>query len=298
MRDAFAKELLEIAQTRPDVYLLVGDIGHGVFDEFRASFPDRFINMGIAEQNMVGVAAGMALEGKRPIVYTIATFGTMRCYEQIRNDVCLHNLPVTIVGVGAGLSYGALGPTHHAIEDIAIMRAMPGMDVYAPIDPEGVRKFLNIALNNAEPVYLRLGKNGEPELKFEWIVGGQVLVLGCGPIFKVAQEAADILSSQGVRCVSYPVEKLKPFNQQWMFQTSRVVVTLEEHSVIGGLGSIVAEALAEIGHNKKLLRLGIPDKFISTVGDRDYLLKELNLTPDGVAQTIMDLLLDLLLDLL
>lgn len=164
MRNAFVSTITELAAQDERVVVIANDIGFSLWDDFRARFPKRWYNAGIAEQNMMSMAAGMASAGLRPFVYAIASFGVYRCLEQIRADVCYHNLPVVIVGVGAGLSYAALGPTHHALEDIACLRAMPNMTIVCPCDPVETRLATRAALSQPVPVYLRLGKNGEPTL--------------------------------------------------------------------------------------------------------------------------------------
>ena len=292
MRDAFVAELYEIASRDPRVVLLSGDIGYGVFDKFRADFPDRWINMGIAEQNMIGVAAGMALEGKRPIVYTIVPFAVMRPFEQIRVDVCMQNLPVTIVGVGGGLAYGPLGPTHHSIEDVAIMRALPNMKVLVPSDPMEVRFLLEDTITNySEPTYIRLGKNGEPFLPYPILRDAtniDVVILSYGAITSVSIATAELLEERNIRAHSFRVLCLKPFSLEHLRKIilhADLVVTIEEHSIVGGLGSAVAEFLSEV-RGPPLLRFGIPDKFVEMVGSREYLLGELGLTPPAIAQRI------------
>jgi transketolase len=294
MRDAFAAEIYDLARRDPSIVLLSGDIGFGVFDKFRADMPDQFVNMGVAEQNMVGVAAGLALEGRRPVVYTIIPFATMRCFEQIRVDVCMHDLPVKIVGVGGGLSYGALGPTHHATEDIAIMRALPNMRVIVPADPKDTRFLFRVVMTDpgTRATYFRLGKNGEPSLSFPGgYLGSEVTIISCGPIAKIALGASEILKARYLDCPVIQVHSIKPFPVDYirtLIRKTDLVVTLEEHSVIGGLGSAVAEVMAEEGLPVPLVRFGIPDKFMTTVGDHDYLLAELGLTAENVAKIIED----------
>ena len=292
MRDAFAAELYELACKDPDIVLLSGDIGYGVFDKFRADLPDQFINMGVAEQNMVGVAAGLALEGKRPVVYTIIPFATMRCFEQIRVDVCMHDLPVKIVGIGGGLSYGALGPTHHATEDIAIMRALPNMRVIVPADPKDTRFLFRVVMADAKPAYFRLGKNGESDLQFSGgYLASEATIISCGPIAGIALAASEILKRRNIECPVIQIHSIKPFPAGYvhtLIQKTDLVITLEEHSIIGGLGSAVAEVMAESGLPVKLMRLGIPDELITAVGDREYLLKEMGLTAENIARTIYE----------
>ena len=292
VRDAFVAELSALAAEDPRVVVLSGDIGYGVFDDFRAKFPDRFINMGIAEQNMVGVAAGLALAGKRPVVYTIVPFATMRCLEQIRVDVCMQDLPVKIVGVGGGLAYGTLGHTHHSVEDVAVMRSLPNMRVYVPCDPDGTRSLTARMFRQPGPVYLRLGKNGEPDVNW-FPKTGEVTIFGCGPILKNALEAAGILESAGISCRLVNVDIIKPLQTtivQQLIRASKAVVTLEEHSVVGGLGSAVAEVIAEMGYGVPFKRIGIEDQFVTAVGSQKYLWEYCRLDAQSVVATIRGLI--------
>ncbi len=304
MRDAFIAELHRIAGENDDVVLLSGDIGFKVFDDFVASYPGRYINMGIAEANMMGVAAGLALSGKRPVVYTIIPFLTMRAYEQIRVDVAMHSLPVTIVGVGGGLAYDILGPTHHAIEDVAILRALPGMTILVPADPSEARAATRVAYDANGPVYIRLGKNGEPPLSEGESTfrlgkatvlrpGNGVSIVGSGPILGNALEAARILELQGIDCRVVNLHTVKPLDREAIIAAARetaAIVVVEEHNVIGGTGSAVAEILAETGIGMPFRSLGIPDVFTFEVGSRDYLLKMHGLTAQDIAEAMKALL--------
>src|SRR5690348_6310507 len=209
MRNAFAKEVTQLAKADPRVVLLSGDIGNKLFDEFKVVDTDRFYNCGVAEANMMGVAAGMAMSGFRPIIYTITPFTTTRCFEQIRVDVCYHQAPVIIVGTGSGLSYAELGPTHHSLEDMAILRTLPGMCVLAPCDAIELDLMLRAALKQERPVYIRIGKKGEPliykekpSLRIgEAIVvrkGVDVALLNAGILMPEVLKAADLLKEQGI----------------------------------------------------------------------------------------------------
>jgi transketolase len=239
---------------------------------------------------MIGVAAGMAIEGKRPIVYTIVPFAVMRPFEQIRVDVCMQNLPVTIVGVGGGLSYGPLGPTHHAIEDIAIMRALPNMTVWVPSGPRDARLATRSVLSYDKPAYIRLGKNGEPDLDFVDDIRSQVTIMGCGPILSVALDAAELLRMRRISCRVVNIRRVKPLEPEYIRgyvrTTDDLIVTLEEHSIIGGMGSAVSESVAGMRRPIPVHRCGIRDHFVTQVGSRDYLLKELCLTAQDIAQEI------------
>jgi len=301
MRNAFADELTRLASEDPRVVLLAGDIGNRLFDKFKAQSPDRFFNCGVAEANMVSVAAGMAECGLRPITYTINSFATTRCYEQIRVDVCYHNLPVIIVGVGGGLSYANLGGTHQSCEDIAIMRVLPNMTVICPADVVEVRQALRAAMTHPGPVYLRLGKKGEPRVHqttpaFEigrGIVvrrGTQVCLLGTGNMLPVALGAADELSKRHISVQVVSVHTVKPLDQrllQEVFSTFPLVATVEEHNLLGGLGGSVAEWLtAQDRLRGRLLRFGTADAFIPFAGDQHDIRRHWGLTAEAIAERV------------
>ncbi|MBW2975682.1 transketolase [Candidatus Woesearchaeota archaeon] len=304
MRNAFAEELVELAKENKNIFVLSGDIGNRLFDRYKELFPDRFLNCGVAEQNMMGVAAGMALTGLRPVAYTITPFITMRCFEQIRNDLCYHNLPVVIVGVGSGLCYAVCGPTHHSCEDIAILRALPNMTVICPGDAYEVKAALKAALGHSGPVYIRLGKKREPlvhkkipDFKIGRGItvkeGDDVCLLGCGNILPVAVKAGEVLEKKGVSAKVVSFHTVKPLDKDLLseaFSRFKLVVTLEEHSLLGGFGGAVAEFLADQPEQKaRLLRIGTPDAFMDTTGDHEYARNELGLTPDAIVKKILDI---------
>jgi transketolase len=303
MRDAFAAELYEIVASDPRVLLLTADIGFKVFDRLAGDFPGRFLNMGVAESNMIGVSAGLALEGKRPCVYTIIPFLVMRAFEQIRVDVCIQNLPVKLVGVGGGLAYGALGPTHHSIEDIAILRALPNMTVMTPCDPVESRKATRAAFDHPGPVYLRLGKNGEPRLyaaDYEFKIGRAVqmrqgkdaTIVVTGAVARLALEAADRLAEEGLSVRVLNVHTIKPIDREAILQAAHetpAMVSVEEHNIIGGLGSAVAEVLAESRVAISFRRCGIQDTFCYGVGSQEYHLKRQGVTSQAISHTVLTL---------
>lgn len=285
MRDAFARELTALAVADERVVLLSGDIGNRMFNDFKSRCPDRFYNCGVAEANMMGVAAGLALSGLRPVVYTIVPFVTTRCLEQIRVDVCYHQAPVTIVGVGGGLSYAGLGATHHSCEDIAFLRMLPHMSVVCPGDPQEVRLALRASLAHPGPVYLRLGKKGEPAIHpplesftigrgIRVREGGEVVILSTGNMLPTAVEAATRLEDAGHACGVVSLHTVKPLDDALLadaFSQAALVVTLEEHSVMGGLGGAIAEWLADRAPGgARLLRLGTADTFLHEGGSQDY----------------------------
>ena len=301
MRDAFFGALAELAGEDERVWALTGDLGIGLFDDFERAAPGRYLNVGIAEQNLVGVAAGLAYAGRVPFAYSIAPFVTSRPHDQIRVDVAMAGAGVKLVGVGGGLAYGYLGPTHHAIEDLALMRALPGMTVLAPADPADVRRATRAALAVDGPVYLRLGKNGESDVlpEGEPFVVGRAAELRTGPDITLASTgailpqvlgAADLLAAAGAHATVLHFGTIKPFDAAALAAAAAVtgaVVTIEEHSVIGGLGSASAEAIAEAGAGARLLRLGVPDVFASRVGTREHLLSHFGLDAAGIARSAL-----------
>ncbi|MFC2070301.1 transketolase family protein [Chloroflexota bacterium] len=304
MRDAFCKELNELAVDNPDLMLLTGDIGFQVFDPFREKYPDRFYNMGVAEANMIGVSAGLALSGKKPFVYTIIPFLTMRPFEQIRNDICMQNQPVKIVGVGGGVAYGVLGPTHHAVIDMAILRTLPNMTVIAPCDPLESQLATRAAFYHPGPVYIRLGKNGEPALhdrEYDFKIGKAVqmregndaTIIACGYVTKVALDTAESLKKKGLGVRVINIHTLKPLDKEAILmvaEETKAVVTIEEHSIIGGLGSAVTEVLAEAKSGVAFKRVGINDVFTYSVGSQDYHLEKHGINVANVSDIIMKLL--------
>ena len=298
MRNAFAREITELAEADERVVLLSGDIGNRLFDDFKQRHPDRFINCGVAEANMVSMAAGMAMDGLRPVAYTITPFITTRVLEQIKVDVCYHHVPVTIVSVGGGLSYASLGATHHSLEDIAFLRALPGMAVVCPADAHEVPPALRAAVAQDGPVYIRLGKKGEPlvhaaEPDFRigrGIVlreGGDACLLATGNIVPTALEAADELAKGGleVRVVSF--HTVKPLDEELLaeaFRSFPLVVTVEEHGLIGGVGSAVAEWAADNAPGSaRLLRIGARDEYLHESGGQAHARAWYGLTAEAIA---------------
>jgi transketolase len=301
MRNAFAAEITELALADERVVLLSGDIGNRLFDKFRAHFPERFINCGIAEANMIGVAAGLALNGFRPIAYTITPFITTRCLEQIRVDVCYHDVPVMIVAVGAGLSYASLGPTHHSCEDIAFLRALPHMAVVCPGDAVEVRLALRESMKRTSGTYIRLGKKGEavihqtpPAFAIGKAItlrpGRDVCLLSTGNMLPVAIETADLLGKSGVAPQVVSFHTVKPLDVDYLtqaFAKFSLVVTIEEHSRLGGFGAAVAEWLADQPPMRgALCRFGTADEFLHESGEQEHARHHFGLTAPQMAQAI------------
>lgn len=304
MRNAFAAEITDLASEDERIVLLSGDIGNRLFNDYKARFPARFLNCGVAEANMMSMAAGMALCGLYPLAYTITPFITTRCFEQIRVDVCYQNVPVILVGVGGGLSYASLGATHHSCEDIALLRSLPNMTVVCPGDAVEVRLALREALKLDGPVYLRLGKKNEPvihEQSPEFRIGKGIIVrpgqdiclLSTGNILPVAVQAAEELDKSGVSAQVVSFHTVKPLDEVLLsrvFSSFTVVVTVEEHSALGGLGGSVAEWLADQPpQNSRLLRIGTADKFMHEVGDKEYARRYFGLTPENIAEKTLKL---------
>ena len=301
MRTEFAKVITELAEERDDICLLSGDIGNRMFDEFKDRFPGRFINCGIAEANMMSVAAGMAMSGLRPFVYTITPFTTTRCLEQIKVGVAYHQAAVTIIGTGSGLSYAELGATHHSLEDLAVLRAIPGVNILAPSDRLELCAQLKEAVTLDSPTYIRIGKKGETNLnksteglgigKAKMLRdGNDVLVLGIGPILNEAIRAADYLGAKDVSVAVASLGGARPLDEEFlrtMMGRFRHWVTVEEHSVVGGIGSTLLEWVAKQNDaGLKVSNIGTPEEFIHTLGNQRYIRKVLRLDAEGMAAFI------------
>jgi transketolase len=304
MRTAFFGALSDAAAADRRVTLVTGDMGFGVVEEFARRYPAQFVNAGVAEQNMTGLAAGLALAGRVVFTYSIGNFPTLRCLEQIRNDVAYHRLPVTVVTVGGGLSYGALGMSHHATEDLAILRAIPGLTVVAPGDPLETRAAVPALIRAAGPAYLRLGRAGEPAVHeappafalgraLRLRDGTDATIIVTGGMLARAVAVADALREDGigVRVVSMPT--VKPLDEAAVHaaaRETRAVCTLEEHAVTGGLGGAVAEVLAELeGPRVPFRRLGLPSAFATVIGGQDHLRDAWGLSHEAIATALRDL---------
>lgn len=305
MRNAFADEATKLGQADSRIVLLSGDIGNKLFDKFKSANEGRFINCGIAEANMMGVAAGMALSGLRPIVYTITPFTTTRCFEQIRVDACYHKVPVIIVGTGSGLSYAELGPTHHSCEDLAILRVLPNITVLAPADEVELRQCMRAALKINGPVYIRIGKKGEEiipkrdeffEIGRSITVrdGSDVCLIGTGTIMPELLKAAELMGQQGVSVRVESCHTVKPLDLDMLAEVSGkfpLLAVVEEHSKIGGLGGSVAEWLAvQVSHKARLLSFGTDDEFMHEVGTQEYARAKYGLTAENIAAKVLDAL--------
>jgi len=302
MRNEFADELTLLASADSRIVMLSGDIGNRLFDRFKTQCPARFFNCGVAEANMASVAAGMAMCGLRPVTYTITPFNTTRCLEQIRDDIAYHNVPVLIVGTGAGLSYASLGCTHHSCEDLSFLRSIPNMTVLAPGDAMELRSLLRQCFTIDGPIYMRIGKTGEPiihpappELTIgKGLVvkpGSGLCIFSTGNMLAVALETAKELSSQGLDPQVISMHTIKPLDRELLASLSTSFshwATLEEHSLIGGLGSAVAEWIADQRPGPiTLSRFGTPDHFPHPIGSQKYLRAQYGLDPKTISQKIL-----------
>lgn len=297
MRKAFINSLYRLAERDEKIHLLTADTGFTILEKFREDFPDRYLNLGIAEAAMIGVSAGLALSGKTVFCYTIVPFVTMRCFEQIRIDLCYQNLPVKLVGVGQGWTYGSAGATHHAIEDIAVMRALPNMTVICPGDPIETGKAVEESLKLKGPCYIRLGKSGEPRIhkddKIDFKIGKgirikkgeRVALIATSNMLPVAAEAAELLEGEGLHPELISMHTVKPIDRELLRQIAPACswfATLEEHSVIGGLGSAVGDVILEENLPVRLIKFAIPDQYPQLVGSQSYLREVFGLSPGQI----------------
>ncbi len=307
MRDAFVDAIYDLADSNPLVMLITADLGYGIFNKFREDFPKQFLNVGVAEQNMTGIATGMAMEGHVVFTYSIANFATIRCLEQIRNDAAYHAVNVNVVSSGGGFTYGSLGMSHHATEDLAIMRALPGVITLVPSgDWETALSVQSLA---TEPGvgYLRLEKESAPDCLRQGEVfcigkarvlkeGGDLTLIATGGVVKEALRASEILEKSSYNCRVISMHSIKPIDRQIILDAASEtghIITVEEHSIIGGLGGAVAEVIAESGHSGiSFERMGLPDTYSSIVGQQSYLRQKYNLDAAAISQKARQMLTD------
>jgi len=310
MRPTCINKVFDLAQRDPRVVYIGSDLDPPLVRRMREEMPRRAFMEGVSEAHVVGMAAGLAMEGYLPFVHTIATFITRRCYEQVAVDLCLHNLPVRLIGNGGGLVYAPLGPTHLAIEDIAIMRALPNMTVVAVCDADEMTRFMDQTLDWPGPIYIRLAKGydpivSRPELGFtigkaipmRVAAGGgarRALIVSTGVETTRSLEAAESLAEDGIECTVLHMHTVKPLDVAALVEHAagmKVVVTVEEHTVVGGLGSAVTDALVERGgHLPRIKRLGIPDVFAVKYGSQDQLMEMYGLQPPQIAAAVREAL--------
>lgn len=303
-REVYGRRIAELATEYPEVVALTADLmGTNKFGDFKKVHPERFFNVGIAEQDLMGVAAGLALDGKVPFASTFATFASMRAHEQVRTDIAYPNLPVKIIATVGGLSGGVMGPTHQGMEDIGTMRMMPNMTVIAPGDPLQLTQFIEQAYEIPGPVYIRLGRGDDPVIYDEdqkitvgkaitAREGTDVTIIACGTIMNEAIWAADKLAAEGISARVLDMHTIRPLDVDAVLaaaeETGRIV-TVEDHTVINGLGSAVAEVIADAGIGAKLKRLGVPDVF-ALVGPPAELYAHYGFDTDGIAAAVRKLL--------
>lgn len=303
MRDTFVRTLLEIAKKDKNVYIITGDLGFGVLKPFWTELPDQIINAGIAEQNMTSIAAGLAMQGKTVYTYSIGNFPTLRCIEQIRNDCAYHNANVKVVCVGGGFVYGSLGMSHHATEDIAMMRSLPDVTVLAPGDLVEAECATKAIYETPGTCYLRLGRGGEKRIheKLDGFTigkaikiqkGEKVAVFSTGAIFDEVNEACEDLKAQGIIPTVYTFPTVKPIDKEVILEcakTHKAIVTVEEHNLSGGFGSAVAEVLAETdGVKAKLVRVALDDRYSCIVGSQKYLRKQYSIDAKAIIEKIKE----------
>jgi transketolase len=289
MRAAFIGQLIEEASENEKVFLLVGDLGYSVVEPFAMRFPDRYLNVGIAEQNMAGIAAGLAMGGYCVYLYSIGNFPTLRCMEQIRYDICYHNLNVNIVAVGGGFSYGALGPSHHTTEEIGMLRTLPNLVVCSPGDPVETQAIIHYTASNNSPSYTRIGKAGEPIVHTSELEnfhlgsihqikgGGEIAVFSTGAMLKYS---VDYLDNHEITAAVFSFPFIKPIDVELLFKIVRKykkIITIEEHQLDGGFGSTILELInngietGQLNKSPAVKRIGIASKFFSVAGSQQYL---------------------------
>lgn len=302
MRTEVINKIHEIMKKDKNVYFLTGDLGYHVLEKIQEDFPDRFINCGIAEANMMGVATGLALTGKKVFVYSIIPFLTMRPFEQIRNDICYHNLDVVLLGVGSGLSYGVLGSTHFALEDVGILGNLPNMTIINPADGMEAEKLIEEAYKHTGPVYFRIGKKEESKVFEDYDYdfgkgirvskGHNIAVFVTGTLLDNAIKACELLQTKhgvSAEIIHFPV--LKPIDNKEIIVASKnkkAVFVIDEHCISGSLGSFVSEVLASSGNMPKLITIGVPQDFVKKVGSQEFLRKHFGLDVPGIVKKILD----------
>lgn len=306
MRDIVIHKLIDLGKKDKDIELITGDLGFGVLKPFWETLPDQFVNAGIAEQNMTGAAVGMALEGKKVFTYSIGNFPTLRCLEQIRNDCAYHNANVNIICVGGGYVYGSLGMSHHATEDIAILRALPDVTVICPGDPIEAALATEKIANTVGTCYLRLGRGGEKVINTsikEFEIGKaykirdakdldkKVAVFSTGAILEETDKACDMLEEQGIAVEQYSFPSVKPIDKEVIEDCSKRfdhIFTVEEHNIVGGFGGAVAEVMAECADKAKLHRIGIDDFYCIKVGSQAYLREQVGIDAKGICSKVKE----------
>jgi transketolase len=305
MRKTALDQVYELAKTDPRIFFVGSDLGYQTLKQFKNEMPDRFFMEGVSEANLIGISAGLALEGKIVYANTIATFLSRRCFEQIVLDMALHHVNVRLIANGGGLVYAPLGPTHLAIDDLAILRAVPHMTIVAPCDAEEMKRLIPLTVDHQGPMYIRLAKGGDPIVSTDRVPfkigkampireGRDALIVTTGVTLGPALKAAEILVKEGIEAAVLHMPTVKPLDRETLLdyvrQTS-VIVTIEEHSIIGGLGSAVAEVILEANFDavKNFKRIGIPDVFSSSYGSQDDLMRKYGITTENLCMVIRNL---------
>lgn len=304
MRYAVIKTIYDAALKNKNIYFLTGDLGHVYEKEFKTIIPQQYLNMGLSEQNMIGVAAGLALSGKKVFAYSIVPFITMRCYEQIKDDLCYQDLDVTLIGIGGGLIYGPYGNTHCSIEDIAVMRVLPNMKIVCPANPQDAQSLTQQLLKKKGPTYIRIGRGKEPMPQKEFTVkfnkgfivkkGKDITIFSTGTILTEAEKAAQILEEKGISVEIVHMHTVKPLDNNLIKDRiikRKAIFTIEEHSIIGGLGDAVAELISEGRKEKPIFkRFGVNDIYLSEIGSQEYLRDRHGISGKKIAGKILELL--------
>ena len=304
MRDNFINVLIDLAKNDKEIVLLTGDLGFGVFEKFESSFPNQYFNVGVAEQNMIGLATGLALEGKKVVTYSIGNFGILRCLEQIRNDACYHDVNITVIANGGGFSYGSLGMSHHTTEDLAILRALPNMSVVAPCTANEAGDAIKALIKNKGVGYLRLDKTGAKDCITEdpFIIGKSrkykegkdITLIATGSILSEANTASLELKKLGIEARVIGMHSIKPIDVDEIIDTvsnTGGIVTIEEHNKDGGLGSAISEVCMDLKMiPKKFLRIALNNTYSSIVGSQQYLRSRYELDSNVIVKKVLNLL--------
>ncbi|MFH1055299.1 MAG: transketolase C-terminal domain-containing protein [Candidatus Altiarchaeota archaeon] len=304
MRPTFANTLYDLAKRDKGVYLLTSDVGYSVFERFIDDLPKQYVNVGIAEANMIGISAGLASSGKKVFAYSMSHFLTLRCYEQIKLDLCYPKLNVKLIGSGGGLTYGSQGPTHQSNEDISIMRSLPNMCVICPGDPIETGYAVREALKRGGPVYIRLSKkdpivHASDDIDFrigKGIIlnnGSDLTLISTGNMLATAKEVCERFQADGKKVCLVSMHTIKPLDIRLvkeLAETGRPMFSLEEHSLVGGLGGAISEVLAELDCKVPFRRIALPDGFCNVIGSQTHLRRSYGLDPDSVYRTIRDIL--------
>jgi len=303
MRNSFISALTGLAENDKDIVLLTGDLGFGVFEEFEASFPGQYFNVGIAEQNMMGLASGLSLEGKKVVVYSIGNFPSLRCLEQLRNDACYHDANITVVAMGGGFSYGSLGMSHHATEDLAILRALPNISVIAPCTANEAAEAISAMIKTGGVGYLRLDKTvaQDCDIASPFVIGksrrykegSDITLIAIGGILDEVNIAAIKLKKIGIEARVVGMHSIKPIDIDEIIDATKNtggIVTVEEHNKDGGLGSAVSEVCMDFGViPKKFLRIGLNNVYSSIVGSQQHLRSRYEMDSEAIVNKIKEM---------